>query len=299
MEIPHVRPFGVLLVALAAAWSASLWAESIQRSIHVSVIDSAGAPVSSLGPADFIVREDKVAREVLRVTPATDPMQIVLLVDDSQASQDYVNDYRESLKAFVSAIAADTSVGGKHSISVVTVASRPTIRANYTSDVNPVLKTVSGIFPQSDSSSCMLDGIFEVSEGIVKRHAPRPVIIALTTEGPEVSSRSYVEVLEMLHQAGATLHVIGIGVATNRSIDRATVFGEGTETTGGRFDSVLSSQALTPALKRLADQLTHQYLVTYAHPDSLIPPDKVTVSPAKSAFVMRGTLVRDAIEERR
>ena len=54
--------------------------------MYVSVLDKAGAPVPDLGPADFIVREDNVAREVLRVAPATDPMQIAILVDNSQAA---------------------------------------------------------------------------------------------------------------------------------------------------------------------------------------------------------------------
>ena len=53
-----------------------------------------GAPVADLGPADFIVREDNVAREVLRVAPASEPMQIALLVDNSQAAEPFIRDYR-------------------------------------------------------------------------------------------------------------------------------------------------------------------------------------------------------------
>ena len=36
--------------------------------------------------------------------------------------------------------------------------------------------------------------------------------------------------------------------------------------------------ALTAKLKQLADELTHQYRVTYARPQSLIPPERVTVA---------------------
>ena len=39
-------------------------------------LDETGAPVPDLGPSDFVVREDNVAREVLSVAPATEPMQI-------------------------------------------------------------------------------------------------------------------------------------------------------------------------------------------------------------------------------
>ena len=55
---------------------ARLVAQTIQRALYVSVLNEAGAPVPDLGPSDFIVREDNVAREVLKVEPATEPMQI-------------------------------------------------------------------------------------------------------------------------------------------------------------------------------------------------------------------------------
>ena len=35
--------------------------------------------------------------------------------------------------------------------------------------------------------------------------------------------------------------------------------------------------ALAGTLTQLADELTHQYQVTYARPQSLIPPERVTV----------------------
>ena len=56
------------------------------RTIYVSALDRDGAPVPDLGVKDVAVREDGAAREVLKVERATDPMQIVVLVDDSQAA---------------------------------------------------------------------------------------------------------------------------------------------------------------------------------------------------------------------
>ena len=56
------------------------------RDIYVSVVDSKGVAVTGLTAADFTVREDGVSREVLRAVPATEPLDVVLLVDDSQAA---------------------------------------------------------------------------------------------------------------------------------------------------------------------------------------------------------------------
>ena len=72
----------------------ALDAQAIQRAMYVSALDDAGAPVADLGPADFVVREDNVAREVLKVEPADEPMQIAVLVDTSQAARNDISHIR-------------------------------------------------------------------------------------------------------------------------------------------------------------------------------------------------------------
>jgi hypothetical protein len=49
-------------------------------------------------------------------------------------------------------------------------------------------------------------------------------------------------------------------------------------------------------MKQLATELTHQFLVTYASPDSLIPPRQVTISAARAGLTVRGVPARTAKE---
>jgi hypothetical protein len=65
------------------------------RDIYVSVLDDKGQPVPGLTTADFVVREDGTLREVLKAGPATAPLQVALLVDDSQASTPLIQPLRE------------------------------------------------------------------------------------------------------------------------------------------------------------------------------------------------------------
>jgi len=277
----------VALLAGLAVLPVVLQAQAQQRIVFASAVSDKGVPVEGLGPADFVVREDKVAREVLSVVPAAEPMQIALLVDNSQAADPYVRDLRQGASAFIEALGADPT-GTRHQVAVITVGERPTLNTDYTTDLARATKGAQRIFATPGSGAYLLDGIIETSRGIKKRQSPRPVIVAVITAGVDLSDRVFQSVLEPLRESGATLHVVVVGRPVTSDVDRMMVLDLGTRDTGGRYDTVLTGTALAPRLKQLAEELTHQYKVTYARPQTLIPPDRVTVSAAKPGLTIRG-----------
>src|SRR5262245_38179273 len=95
-----------MVVAIAAVGATRLSAQRAMRdrTVVVSVLDKNNTPVSGLKVTDFVVREDDVAREVLRVEQADAPMQIVALVDTSAATQLLVQDVRKGVQGFARAI---------------------------------------------------------------------------------------------------------------------------------------------------------------------------------------------------
>jgi hypothetical protein len=293
----RIVPAALVVLALAFGGSARLVAQAIQRSMYVSVLDTAGAPVPNVAPADLIVREDNVAREVLRVVPAADPMQIEILVDNSQASRDYIADMRAALTEFVDALLVPNAAGRRNEIALVALGERPTTLAEPTFDAAQLRKGIDRLFSQPGSATYLLDGIIEVCQGFKKRGALRPVIVAITTEGPEFSSRHFDLVLDPLRDTGAAFHAIVVGPMSSDTSDdarnRSIVLDQGTSTTGGRLDHILTSMALRGKLKQVADDLTHQYLVTFARPQSLIPPQRTTVAAAKPGMTARGTLIKE------
>jgi hypothetical protein len=140
------------------------------------------------------------------------------------------------------------------------------------------MKAVQRVFAASGSGTYFLDGIIETSQGIVRRGSRRPVIVAIITEGPELSNRHYEQVLTPLRNSAAALHLITLGTPRNQSEDRSMVVEQGPRNSGGSIDTLLMGTALTARLKQLAAELTHQYRVTYARPNRLIPPERVTVT---------------------
>ena len=295
----HRRVFAaaVLVAALALAWPGRLAAQAIQRSMYVSVLNEAGAPVPDLGPSDFIVREDNATREVLRVAPADEPMQIVLLVDNSQAARNNIPLIRTALPPFVATLTGAAEGDVKNEIAIVAIGERPTIFTNSTSSRVALQKGIDRLWSLNGTGAYLLDGIVEVCQGFKKRDARRPVIIAITTEGPELSNRQHDQVLDPLRASGAAFYAVAIGRASGSLSDemrnRSIVLDEGPRETGGRREEILTAMALSSRLKQLADELTHEYRVTYARPQSLIPPEHVTVAARKPGMTARGTLIKE------
>jgi hypothetical protein len=77
------------------------------------------------------------------------------------------------------------------------------------------------------------------------------------------------------------------------------VLDQGTRDSGGRYDTILASTALTGKMKEVARELKSQYRVTYARPQTLIPPEQITVAAARPGLTARGTPARDDREARR
>jgi hypothetical protein len=268
-----------------------------ERIVYVSIIDQATElPVPNLGPEAFVVREDGVGREVLRVTPATTPMPVAIVVDNSQAMQPHITELRKSLSTFMAGI------DGVGPVSLVTVADRPTIALGYTTSLKEMLAAANRLFHSPTSGATLLDAISDVAKGLLKREADRTAIVVVTGEFTDYSHLHYQEVLKDLRASGAALHTVVLtnpeqSLTNEEARNRATVLDRGPRESGGVRTDVLTSMSFEPRLKILAARLKSQYRVVYARPTSLIPPEKIEVSSAKPGLDARGTPARGPVSK--
>jgi hypothetical protein len=268
--------------------SVALLAQSNERIAYVSAYDDkTRAPITGLGARDFVVREDGAAREVLRVTPATSPMAVAILVDNTQAAGDHIADIRRSLASFIKAL---DDVGP---VSIIGVADRPTILRDYTTDQKQLQDGVGKVFAMPGSGATLLDAIYEISRGLQKREEDRAAMVIVTTENVEFSPRHYKEVLEALARGGAQLHAVILNTPAGSALDdpsrnRASVFDEGPRRSGGTRTDVLTSQAFEAKLLELAAILKSQHRVVYSRPQTLIPPEKIEIASAKPGVTATG-----------
>lgn len=283
----------VLLVcgALGASAAAQPRTQGRERQLYVSALDAAGKPVAALAPTDVVVREDDVAREVLRVERATQPMQVALLVDNSQNADNAIKDMRDAVGAFINRLTP------QHEIAIVTLADRPTIQTDYTSNRELLKKGIGRLFSMPGSGAYFLEAILETTRGIRKREAARPVIVALLTDGPEFSTQHYDTVVDALAESGTALHVLmfdrpSAELNTDEVRNRNVVMDRGTRESGGRRETLLTSMSFGDKLAELAAELSNQFVVTYGAPQTLIPPKRIEVRSAKEGLTVRGTPVR-------
>ncbi|MDP6608979.1 MAG: VWA domain-containing protein [Vicinamibacterales bacterium] len=277
---------GSLITAGIVATAPTVTAQAQELQMYVSVLDDDDRPIADLTVDDFVLREDGVLREVLRVQPATEPMHVALLIDNSAASAQYLRDMRDGLGEFA------RRVGGDHEVAVITFGDRPTIVEDYTRSAIELQQAIGKVFPRPGSGALLLDAIYNAGEGLQRREVARPVMVAVTTMGTEYSNRGYQPVLRIIHEVGAIFHAV-VMTSTSSSMDTASryrdiVLDRGTSEAGGRRIDLLRGQMFRQAMERVADELLSQYLLVYARPEMLVPPDEIVVSTTRPDWTARG-----------
>lgn len=272
--------------------AAGLGAQAQERIAFVSVVDrQSGTPSDAVTARDIVIREDRVSREVLRITRATGPMPLAVLVDNSTAAEPFIPDIRSALASFVQ------TLGDLGPVAIISLADRPTIVTDYTGTPATITAGIQRIFARPNSGITMLEAVLETATGLMKRESERAAIVILSSGGVEQSTLHYSRALDRLKASGATLHAVVLAPPGRTSVDDASrqrdlLIDRGVTGSGGFRRDVLTSMAFGPALTDLARVLTNQFRVVYARPQTLIPPDTFEVAATAPGHVAYGTAAR-------
>lgn len=249
------------------------------RHAYFAVVDRKGDPVANLAAADVRVREDGAEREVLSVERATAPIQIALLVDDSGPGLRFI---REGVGAFIQRL------GGHAEMSLTSTGGKNTALVDFTTQVNDLYAGVRQLMTRNTANAVdgayLLDGVHDAIDALNSRTTERPVIVVVTLEAAEFSSRRADRLLAELQGSRAVLHVVSLGKPTlktmsswnegpmqslreglDENMNRKKFLEDGARQSGGRFEQVLVDSGVPAALTAIAEELLSQYVVVYSH----------------------------------
>src|SRR5688500_1577018 len=155
---------GVLAATLAAA------RQEGARTVYVTVVDRRGLPVPGLTTADFTVKEDGRARAVDRVEPASQPLQIALLLDDGGPSLGAI---RQAAGQFVERLQ------GRAMFSLTTTGGQPQVRVTPTADPRVLYDALQKTFANAAPTTQLLDALVLTAQDFSRRRVVRPVIVSI------------------------------------------------------------------------------------------------------------------------
>lgn len=257
-----------------------------QKSILVTVLDQSGAPVKDVAPADLAVQEDQNMREVVSVKPATDPLTVAILVDNTKppvGRNAPTQELRAALNTFVKTIQAaspESQIGIWEFAGAGVMTQKPTVK---TEDLT---KKINRMFPAQQPGGVMLEALADASKELSKKGiGPRRVILSVSFNSPEVSEVDPREVALAMRKAGVSYWAVSIsgnGDSSTQSgggsASRELIMNNVTQASGGLRLTGVTAISLEAQVKSIADALLSQYLVTYARPDGAAANDIRAVS---------------------
>jgi len=274
----------ILVLICAAATIGS--AQGQTRKVYVTAFDASGAPYTDLSTDDFVVREGNKACPVVSLGPPATRMQIAILVDDNGTGI-----FRVGVARFIEALM------GRADFSIRVVSGQTMKLVDFTNDPGPLSDAIARIGARPTTvETQLLDGITGVAREMEKHKMQRPVIVALTAGGTDVTPMQPDDALNELRKSGAQLYVVSVltrgaaaptrpGDMLNEGHALAAVLGDGPKRSGGDRVEISAIAGVDTGLSRFADQLKRQLVLEYSLEGGK-PSDRVNITLKRSNLTL-------------
>lgn len=251
------------------------------RYVYVTVLDGDGKAVPGLTAEDFRLRENNRDQTLTSVEPATDMMQVALMVEEVLTPAGSV---RQGIFELIKLLQ------GKAEMSLVVVGQSNRTAVPYTTDVNALVAGINDLpLNQRQQTNHVPEGIGDMARAFQKDRPTRPVMVMIALDSLQTSSESPQAVLNQLRDSNAQLHVVSVE-ASRAAADisgagalmdaaaRGQVLGDGPRQSGGRQWPVSALTAVPSAMMSIANDLLSQYKLSYTLPEGTRGSDRVSVS---------------------
>jgi hypothetical protein len=244
----------------------------VTRTVYFSAVDAKGAPVADLTAADVTVKEGGKAYPVTGLQPAADPLWVSILVDDGGTG------------AFAPAVAQFIQATfGKAQYAISVLNPQPMKLTDFTGDADALRASLGKLGQRGKIPNDPEQIIAAVADAArdLQKHKGRRAIVVLSAVGEKPQADQADEALNNLKSSGASLNVLYIN-----GLDLGRVLGDGPKQSGGIVQPASANVTLGPVLAKIADNLLHQYAVTYTIPDGVKLNEKLSLTTTRKGVTL-------------
>lgn len=237
-----------------------------QVRVYATVTAAEQNPILGLPATDFTILEDGHAVAIDDVSPATDPMAVVLAIDTSGSMQAKDGSGQTSMTAAKKAAVNFISMLSKEDrVALFSFNDEPVLKMDFSDDHKAAINAVNALDAKPNAATCLYDTAFEAVKKAAEIPCGRRAIILLTDGKDEKAGRGCSmhnsnDVIDIATTKSIRVPLFTIGVGPKvdaRELGRLASF------TGGKNLLAKSLADLQGLYQNIANQLKNQYLITY------------------------------------
>ena len=267
---PRFHPFVVLSVFISLSISTAVPLRAQDDDVvrvntelvvlNITVTDKSGQYVLGLKLSDFTILEDGKpvpAESISSFSLHESPFASVVLIDTSGSMENRLSLARSAAIRFLDRLRADD-------VAAVYKFDSKVEQVQEFSNSRDLAPMAYGL--NANGMTALNDAIFNAAKVLAERPEKRKAIVVLSDGLDTHSNATFEKALETALNVGATIYAVDMS-STNfrhaRGLQTAAMLKHFAERTGGRFVSTPGGPMLRDAFANIADELGHQYTVTY------------------------------------
>jgi VWFA-related protein len=246
--------------------------------VNASVTDRNGRAIAGMRSNDFTVYEDGAERQITTVTPATEPFNLILLLDVSGSVEERIDFIRKAARDFLN------TASPQDRISIITFRDDIQILSDFTTDRSLLSRKLDEF--DAGGPTALYDALaYSLVDTLRPLRGERTAIVILSDGDDNKSFVPFPAILEATIESGALIYPLYVpsGLIPESSVPRPTITvdpmrtryltittraaeeGEKLATiSGGVFYSIKRLEDLQKAYDDVVAQLRTAYTITYS-----------------------------------
>jgi Ca-activated chloride channel homolog len=246
--------------------------------VNASVTDRNGRAIAGMRSNDFTIFEDGAERQIKTVTPATEPFNLILLLDVSGSVEERIDFIRKAARDFLK------TASPQDRISIISFRDDIQVISDFTTDRGLLSRKLEDI--DAGGATALYDALsYSLVDTLRPLRGERTAIVILSDGDDNKSFVPFPAILEAIIESGALIYPLYVpsGLIPESSVPRPTVTVDPTRTryltittraaeegeklasvSGGVFYSIKRLEDLQKAYDDVVAQLRTAYTITYS-----------------------------------